>query len=139
MERVKLGKTSVYTYIKRSRATMTCNPVDLKINSELLDMKGYINTLQSKIGKEDITEILKNLEYYLPLGNNNKNFDEYIYNSKIFLEVVQCLNFSSESNEYKLLCFIEKFLRGNRHIAKYLSRNIEFVRTVLRLMKKQVI
>jgi hypothetical protein len=138
MERHK-NQTSNYVYIKQCRNNLQTFKMN-GVNSEIDAIDRLIHQLRSKCGKsnEDITEVLKNLEFYLPLGNNDKEICQHLYYSKLFIGIIEALNTASDANTTKLLGFIERFVRGNRYLSKYLSRNICFVRKVFKLMMNQV-
>jgi hypothetical protein len=138
MERLK-NKTSNYLYIKQCRNNIQTFKMN-DVNNEIDRMDRMIHQLRSKCGKnkDDITEVLKNLEFYLPLGNNDKEISKHLYHSKLFIGIIESLNTASENNTTKLLGFIERFVKGNKHLSKYLSRNIDFVRKVFKLMRTQV-
>lgn len=147
MERLNINsKRSIYSYIKNKNYEKIAEDIPFKTceefiyNTEMVKIQERIRELQKRVIKEsqDINEIIKELEYCLPIGNNNKNLSQIFYNSKLFIPLIECVNFAKAKFLGKLLSFIEKLLRGNKHIAKYLSKNIEFVRKIMTLMKNQV-
>ncbi len=136
-------KSSTYAFIKNRNLENNNYDSLLKkidINSEIIKIQECILNLRRKVSseKEDISEFLKNLEYFLPIGNNNKNLEIYLYNSKLFLDIVECIQFAANKHIQSLLTFLEKIIRGNKYIARYLSKNMEFVRTIINLMKVNV-
>lgn len=144
MERLST-KESIFSIIKNK----PLNKIDLKmtfqmneeiaINAELIKMQEKVKELRYKISddKEDITQTIKDLEFILPTGNNNKKLNQIFFNSKIFIEVIECLKYTNQKFEVKLLNFIEKILKGNKHISNYLANNKEFIRTIFKLMKNE--
>jgi hypothetical protein len=139
MERHKHKETSIYSFLKNKQNSNYYKAFNT--HSEIDKMHRLVYELQYKITKpkEDITDTLKNLEYYLPLGNNNKELSDYLYNSKLFLNIIETVSLDiKEATMLKLLVFIEKIIKGNRFIAKYMSRNSEFLKRILKLMKINV-
>jgi len=61
-----------------------------------------------------------------------------IYNSKNFLDIIECLNFVNSKNVLSLLNFIEKMIKTNTNISKYISNNKSFLRLILKLMQDKV-
>lgn len=109
-------------------------------NSDLSMIQLRLNQISATIYKENgtIDEMIKDLELCLPTGNNNKKLFHIFYQSKAFLDLVVCVNNTNPKYLEKLLVFIEKLLRGNKYIAKYLSKNIEFLKRIFVLMKNPV-
>jgi hypothetical protein len=113
---------------------------ELMISSEILKMNEKINELSTKINQEnlnsEINDLLKDLEYFLSTGNNNKKVCQFFFNSKMFLQIIECLSFCRTPYLSKLLTYIEKMLK-NKNIARYLSKNKQFIRMILKLMKSE--
>jgi hypothetical protein len=143
MERIpQYDKKSIYLLIKNQQI----NKIDLKlilqlnegmeISSDLIKIKRLIDELHIKIinSNEDISKLFIELEFYLPHGNNNKKLSQIFYNSKIFLNIIECLNYSKPKFITQLLNFIEKMLKGNKNISNYLSNNKEFIKKIFSLM-----
>jgi hypothetical protein len=109
------------------------------LSAEIIKLQERVNELQRRVINElsDISEILKELEYYLPLGNNNKKLNQIIFSSKIFLPMIESLTYAKPRFIPKLLSFIEKMLRGNKHISRYLGSKPEFIKKILTFMKKE--
>lgn len=112
---------------------------NLILSAELIKLQERVHELQRRVTNElsDITEILKELEYYLPLGNNNKKLNQIIFSSKIFLPIIESITYAKPRFIPKILAFIEKMLRGNKHISKYLGGKPEFIKKILNFMKKE--
>ncbi len=146
MERYFEGqKKSIYEFIRNRNFGKYDNIIPEKItelhnnSEEEKELKRLIKKLQKKISEEnDITDLIKQLEYYLPLGNNNKLMNYLIYNSKNFLDIIECLNFVNSKNVLSLLNFIEKMIKTNTNISKYISNNKSFLRLILKLMQDKV-
>jgi hypothetical protein len=147
MERhVELKNKSVFSFLKNQSLVRLSHDKILSsckeegVNAEIMKIKMKISELQALVCKDssDLSEVLKQLEYYLSLGNNDKNLNLLLFNSKIFLQIVECVNISKQKYLFKLLNFIEKMLRGNKYIAKYLSKKHEFIRRILELMKNTI-
>jgi hypothetical protein len=73
------------------------------------------------------------------MGNNKKEMDYLIYNSKYFLDIIEFLNFSDTKNTLYLLQFIEKIFRTNSNVSKYIANKNSFLSLILKLMKEKVI
>jgi hypothetical protein len=81
-----------------------------------------------------INEILKDLEILLPSYNNNKKLMQVFYHSKLFLNLIDIIDVVNQECLGKLLGFIEKLLKNNKNLSKYLSKNYDFINTVMKLM-----
>jgi hypothetical protein len=145
MERHKIFEEKSIYYLLKNQDKNKIESIKLHniseeviISAEILKLHGIVNELQTRVGNElsDVNEILKELEYYLPIGNNNKKLNQIIFSSKIFLPVIECLNHAKGRFILKLLTFIEKMLRGNKNISRYLANNQDFIRKILVLMCK---
>jgi len=82
---------------------------------------------------QNVADILKELEVFVSLGNNNKLLNQFFCNSKSFIEIVECLDFSHEIHLKKILNFIERMLK-NKSIARYLVKKKEFIKKIFTLM-----
>jgi len=101
-----------------------------------------INKLQHKISSNDsIDEITKEFDFCIATNNinNNKTVLQAFYNSKLFLSIIDCLSDVSETNALKLLTLVEKIMKNNKQIAKYLAKNVDFINLVMKFMLKKVI
>jgi molybdenum cofactor biosynthesis enzyme MoaA len=104
-----------------------------------MELKKLIKKLQKKVIEElDITEIIKQLEYFLPLGNDHKLMNFLIFNSKNFIDIIECINYAKPKHMLNLLHFIEKMVKTNPNIAKYISNNKSFLKQILKLMQDKV-
>lgn len=81
-----------------------------------------------------IVEILKDLEVLLPSYNNNKKLMQVFYHSKLFLNLISLIDIVSQETLGKLLIFIEKLLKNNKSLSKYLSKNYDFINSIMKLM-----
>lgn len=146
MERYFEGqKKSVYDFIRNRNFGKYDNIIPEKLleiqnhSEEQLELKKLIKKLQKKVIEEqDITEITKQLEYFLPLGNNNKLMSFLVFNSKNFIEIIECVNYAKPKHIQNLLHFIEKMIKTNPNIAKYISNNKSFLKKILKLMQDKV-
>jgi len=146
MERYFEGqKRSIYEFIRNRHFGKFDNIYPDKL-FELLDdseqqreLKKLIKKLQKKVLEEqEISDIIKQLEFFLPVGNNNKLMNFLIYNTKSFLSIIECLNYTKPKHIMNLLVFIEKMIKANSNIAKYVSYNISFLKLILKLMQDKV-
>lgn len=146
MERYFEGqKKSIYEFIRNRNFGKYDNIIPEKIvelqnnSEEEKELKKLIKKLQKKVSEEhDIIDLIKQLEYYLPLGNNNKLMNYLVYNSKNFLDIIECLNYVNPKNTLSLLNFIEKMIKTNTNIAKYISNDKSFLKLILKLMQDKV-
>ncbi len=81
-----------------------------------------------------IIEILKDLEVLLPSYNNNKKLMQVFYHSKLFLNLINLIDVVGQETLGKLLIFIEKLLKNNKSLSKYLSKNYDFINSIMKLM-----
>jgi hypothetical protein len=111
---------------------------DFLVNSQINKLLNIIEDLRRKIliDSDEITNTMKELEYFLPQGQNNSKLKYLLYNTKSFLSVIECLNFVKKKNQGKILSLVEKMMRGDKYIAKYLSSNMDFIKKILILMEK---
>ena len=104
-----------------------------------MELKRLIKKLQKKVIEEqDISDVTKQLEYFLPLGNDPKLMNFLVFNSKNFIEVIECLNYARTKHIPNLLVFIEKMIKTNTNIAKYISHDKSFLKLILKLMQDKV-
>ena len=81
-----------------------------------------------------IVEILKDLEILLPSYNNNKKLMQVFYHSKLFLNMISLIDIVSQEVLGKLLNFIEKLMKNNKNLSKYLSKNYDFINNIMKFM-----
>ncbi len=147
MERyINSDKISVYDFVKhrnfRKFDKFTADKIieiEKSLEKDNKEFKKLIEKLEKKItNNEDASDLLKEIELYLPMGNNKKEMDYLLYNSKYFLDVMEFLNFSDSRNTLYLLQFIEKIFRTNSNISKYIANKKSFLSLILKLMKEKV-
>lgn len=139
MERANVykNKTTIYSFLNTQNFDKAKRPLDLckslPIENEVTKMQAAVAKLRSKIiiNKEDINDVLSELEFFLASGSNDKKLSQIFYSTKFFLELIECMNIAKNWHMHKLLTFFEKILRGNKYIAKYLSKNSHLVRKIL--------
>lgn len=106
---------------------------------ENIELKKHIKKLQKKILEEnDISDIIKQIEYFLPVGNDNKTMSYLLYNTRYFIDIIECLNYSRPKHMLNLLNFTEKMIKTNINISKYVSNNKSFLKLILKLMQEKV-
>ena len=139
-------KKSIYEFIKNRNFGKYDQLIPEKIldfqfhNDEQNQLKKLINKLQKKILEDtnETIDILKETEYFLPLGNNSKSMNYLLFNTRNFLDIIECLNSCRPRHILNLLNFIEKMLKHNSNISKYISNNKSFLRLILKLMQDKV-
>jgi hypothetical protein len=145
MERLTINENkNFYFFLKSKNLTKISSEKclalsdDYLFNSQINKLINIIEDLRRKIliDSDQISDTIKELEYFLPQGQNNDKLKYLLYNTKSYLSIIDCLNFVKKKNQAKLLSLIEKIMRGDKYIAKYLSSNTEFIKKILIMMEK---
>lgn len=137
-----LNKKSLFTFLNHSNYHKLSSKIpvdvtdDIYLTSEIQKMEDKLNEFCSKVvyQHQNVTELLKDMEFYISRGNNNKIINTFFCNSKSFLKIVECLNFAHEFHHKKILNFIEKMLK-NKNIARYLVKKKEFISAIFKMMR----
>jgi hypothetical protein len=143
MERIKISEESMFNQFKKKNfEKINTNKIKFLISygEELQNIQIKIDQVRSIITKENgnIDDLIKDLELCLPSGNNNKNLCQIFFKSKTFLDLIELINIDNNKHLTKIIVFIEKLLKGNKHASKYLGKNMEFIRRIFILMKTNV-
>jgi hypothetical protein len=136
-----LNKKSLFSFLQNSNYHKLSSKItvdltdDVYVSSEIHKMEEKLNEFRAKVVYENqnVTELLKEMEFYISKGNNNKIINTFFCNSKSFLKIVECLDFAHEVHHKKILNFIEKMLK-NKNIAKYIVKKKEFIRRIFTMM-----
>ena len=93
-----------------------------------------IETLTKNNEIQKIACILKDLEVLLPSYNNNKKLMQIFYHSKMFLPLINLIDIIGHDSLIKLLNLLEKLFKNNKNLSKYLSKNYDFINSIIKLM-----
>lgn len=59
---------------------------------------------------------------------------QIFYHSKMFLSLINLIEIVGPDSLSKLLNFLEKLFKNNKNLSKYLSKNYDFINSIMKLM-----